>query len=731
MAIARVMRTTVIGYRPVMEEVLEAVQRAGVMSVEAQPFELESAAVGPEAPERLAVEEQLAEAVFVSDFLGRFHTSDTPLSTFIAEKIHVESQLFFDMRYSLRMHAVYRECVGISDRLAAAERERERLKALIVDLEPWLELRLEIERWQCTERTRLVTGTVPAATGPDLRSRLREQVSEVTVQELGPSGDRQAWVVIAMEDSFDEVRSMLAEADFEEVSFPGLENYPAEEAEDAREAIAELERESARLTERASQVAAEHYAEAVALVQSLESRRDAVLVRGDVGRTERSFVVSGWIPTAQTDALGAALASYGDAVDVSLREPTVDEDPPVLLDNRSWLKPFELLTDLYGRPSYWGIDPTPLLAPFFLLFFAICIGDVGYGAMLIGGAWLIKHKLDVTSGVKRFMDLLITGGAASMVVGVPLASYFALPAEALPAPLRALQVIDPVVDITTFLIIALVIGIIQVFFGVFVAAWTAFKRGDAESAVFDQLSIVFLFLMLAVTTLSGVTGNGGLVRASLVIGVVGAMVMQGRAVQAAIRAEGTASWDRMLGIAWSAVLLAGIATFAATGAIAAVWTMLGVSAAGLFVSRSVRRGVLGVLTGAYNVYGLTGFVGDILSYLRLPALGLSGMLVGLVFNILTELVWESATPLFAAGGLAYLGGAVVAVLAVTLFVVGHTFNVVINLLGAFVHPARLQFVEFFSKFYEAGGQPFSPFRFRSDGLVLEAGGSGKERGRVS
>jgi V/A-type H+-transporting ATPase subunit I len=731
MAIARVMRTTVIGYRPVMEEVLDAVQRAGVMSVEAQPFELESAAIEPEAPERLAVEEQLAEAVFVSDFLGRFHTSDAPLSTFITEKFHVESQHFFDMRYSLRMHAVYRECVGISDRLAAAERERERLKTLIADLEPWRELRLEIERWQCTERTRLVTGTVSAATGPDLRSRLREQVSEVTVQELGPSGDRQAWVVIAMEDSFDEVRSMLAAADFEEVSFPGLENYPAEEAEDAREAIAQLEHQTARLTERAAEIAAEHYAESVALVQSLESRRDAVLVRGDIGRTERSFVVTGWIPVAQVDALGRALASYGDAVDVGLREPTVDEEPPVLLENRAWLRPFELLTDLYGRPSYWGIDPTPLLAPFFLLFFAICIGDVGYGAMLVGGAWLIKHKLDVTSGVKRFMDLLITGGIASMVVGVPLASYFALPAEALPAPLRALQVIDPVVDITTFLIIALVIGVIQVFFGVFVAAWAAFKRGDAESAVFDQLSIVFLFLMLGATTLAGVAGNSGLVRVSLVIGVVGAMVMQGRAVQAAIRAEGNASWDRMLGIAWSAVLLAGIATFAATGAIAAVWTMLGVSAAGLFVSRSVRRGVLGVLTGAYNVYGLTGFVGDILSYLRLPALGLSGMLVGLVFNILTELVWESATPLFAAGGLAFVGGAVVAFLAVALFVVGHTFNVVINLLGAFVHPARLQFVEFFSKFYEAGGQPFSPFRFRTEGLVLEAGESGKERGRVS
>jgi V/A-type H+-transporting ATPase subunit I len=163
----------------------------------------------------------------------------------------------------------------------------------------------------------------------------------------------------------------------------------------------------------------------------------------------------------------------------------------------------------------------------------------------------------------------------------------------------------------------------------------------------------------------------------------------------------------------------------------AVWATLGFSAAGLFVSKAVRRGVVGVLTGAYNVYGLTGFVGDVLSYLRLPALGLSGMLVGSVFNILTALVWGGVGPLMARGGLVMVGGAVVAVLAVVLFAVGHTFNVVINLLGAFVHPTRLQFVEFFSKFYEAGGRPFSPFRFRTDGLVLDVGVAGEEGGRVS
>jgi V/A-type H+-transporting ATPase subunit I len=186
-----------------------------------------------------------------------------------------------------------------------------------------------------------------------------------------------------------------------------------------------------------------------------------------------------------------------------------------------------------------------------------------------------------------------------------------------------------------------------------------------------------------------------------------------------------------MGIGWSIVLVGGLLGWAITGSIELLWLVLGVSALGLIFSRAIRRGIVGVLAGAYNVYGLTGFVGDILSYLRLPALGLSGTLVGSVFNILTALVWTAAAPLMAKGGLSWVFAALVALLAIAVFAVGHVFNVVINLLGAFVHPTRLQFVEFFGKFYEAGGRPFKPLSLRTDGLVLDAGAAGEEGGRVS
>ena len=281
--------------------------------------------------------------------------------------------------------------------------------------------------------------------------------------------------------------------------------------------------------------------------------------------------------------------------------------------------------------------------------------------------------------------------------------------------------LDPLNELTTFLLFTLVLGVIQVFFGVFVSAYDAFRRGDPQEAVFGQLSTVFMFAMIAAFV---ITGHGVL----LSIGLVGTMIMQGRAIQRVLADEQRPAWDRALGWAWL-VAVAVATVMMGIGPVAAGLGVLGgASVVGASISRTARDGVIGLLGGVYAVYGMSGFVGDTLSYTRLAALGLSGSLVGMVFNVLAGLVWAPAMALLSKGGLGLAGGVIVAVLAAAIFVVGHVFNVVINLLGAFVHPARLQFVEFFSKFYEAGGRPFAPFAVRSENLVLEAGQAGSEGG---
>ena len=716
-------KVTVLGYRPVMDDVIEALQRASVLEIQAQTLDLPAEEVAPDDIRLRDLDEQAADAAFVEEFLRRSHTNDQPFSTFVSEKFHIPAEEYHTLAVDARFKRLYHEVVAVSDRLANAERERARLVTLIEDLEPWAQFRLQIKEWRCTERTILYTGTVPATENAHIRQALRDAVSEVTVEELGPVAGRQAWVVMAHADSANEVRAVLAANDFVEVTFPGLEDYPAEEIACARDRIASIDEETARSLEHAADLSKEHYDHTVLLVQAIASERDRLLARRDFARTESSFVISGWMRADRAAELDEALASYPH-VDVSLDEPAEDENPPVELDNPRWLRPLEVLTDLYGRPHYRELDPTPFLAPFFLVFFGICISDVGYGAMIIVGSYLIMTRIDVADGVKRFLKLLMYGGVVAMGFGVAFASYFALPVEVLPPALANLQVIDPLGDLTTFLLFTLVLGVIQVFFGVGVAAYDAFRRGDPAEAVFGQLSIIFLFACIAAMVL---TGQG----IYLSVGLVGTMLMQGRAIQAALGDAEDAAWQRAVGLAWLLGAVASAVVMGVDSVLTGMGMLVGISAVCMIVSRPARKAVLGLLGGAYAVYGMTAFVGDILSYLRLAALGLSGVLVGYVFNLLAGLVWAPAMELFAQGGAAIVFGALVAAMAVAVFVVGHTFNVVINLLGAFVHPARLQFVEFFSKFYEGGGQPFSPLRFRTDGLVLETGEAGSKGGTNS
>ncbi|HEY5517478.1 MAG TPA: V-type ATPase 116kDa subunit family protein, partial [Coriobacteriia bacterium] len=502
----------------------------------------------------------------------------------------------------------------------------------------------------------------------------------------------------------------------------------AEESSRATVRIAEIEADMAAAEVEARALALERYAEAVTIAEAIDGDTAAVHVLERVGRTERAFTITGWVRTSRADELRAALARFDDALDVELRAPLDDEQPPVELDNPAFLKPFETLTDLYGRPRYREIDPTPLLAPFFLLFFAICVADVGYGAMLIVGAWLIKTKLDVGPGVKRFMDLMMIGGGGAMVIGVLFASYFALDVAYLPGFLRALQVLDPLAQLQTFLLITIGLGVAQVFFGVGVAAYDAFRNGDPAAAVFEQMSTIFLFAMIGVCVWGYSSGNAVLGRAALVIGLLGTILMQGRTLEAALGDAERPMWDRALGWVWLGAMLGWVGSLAFAGPAFVLWVLGALTLVGLFVSKTVRKSVVSFLGGAYAVYGMSAFLGDILSYTRLAALGLSGALVGMVFNVLAKMVWDPVVNLWSGGGLGYLWAIVALVCAVAIFVVGHVFNVVINLLGAFVHPARLQFVEFFSKFYEGGGRPLNPFRFVTRSVVLGAGKSGIKEG---
>jgi V/A-type H+-transporting ATPase subunit I len=657
------LRVSVIGHVGVLDETVRLIQRAGAVEVTVRELIVdEVASLEPDQDRLNELEEKVARASFVRDFLGRFRQPENRFSTFISEKAHVSLEEF-ERLAETPITRLCSECDTMAERLGVIDRERTRLSHLVHDLAPWESLRLQISQWQGTEHVALFTGTVPLSASEGIRQTLRETVTDVSVAEVGESAQRQAWVVMAHRDSLEDVRSTLALTEFIEVSFPGLADYPAEERSRALALIAELTAEQVAIEEHARELAnGGEYLRSIALVQALLSQLDAEEIRSDFARTERTFVVNGWMPQDRREHLVAMLASVELDVDLTFEEATPDEPVPVTLRNPAILRPFEVLTDLYGRPRYGGIDPTPLLAGFFFLFFGMCIGDVGYGLMLGLAAWLIKHRLDVAPGVQKFMDLLMFGSVAAMLVGVATRSYFALSAEALPAFLRYTPLIDPLDEVMTLLIVSVALGVVHVSLGVLTNAYQRWRAGDILGALSEDLTTIALFVAIGFAV-----GFPAAIGWLLPVAIGLAVLFKGRILER------------------------------------------------LFIDRSPVQALVGVGKGLLGLYGMVGYASDFLSYTRLAALGLASLLVGDTMNRLAALTSEIP---YGIGLLA----------AVLILVVGHTFNVVIALLGAFVHPTRLQFVEFFGKFYEGGGRQFAPFAPRTKSVVLNLAEDGSEGG---
>ena len=365
--------------------------------------------------------------------------------------------------------------------------------------------------------------------------------------------------------------------------------------------------------------------------------------------TDDVFIWSFWMPKQCRSMVEKTVAPYESLSEFSIIEPDEGELPPTLLKNPGWSSSMEPLTLMYGTPTYGGVDPTSLMAPFFFLFLGMCFGDAGYGLLLSGvfGYFIVRHQLSPT--LRKFFIMLTVGMVFSVLVGALTGSWFGDSITAFPflsslVPIKdALQFLDPMNDPMTLLTISLGLGFIQVIFGLLIAFKNSWTNGERFEAMADHGGwIVFLTGLL----LTGLSSSGSL-----------------------------------------------------TGSVAAVSKYIAAAGALILVATQGRTksNIAGKLfSGVLSLYNVTGYLGDVLSYSRLLALGLGSAAVGMVINLLAKLV--AGTP--------YVG----IPLAVLIFVLGHLFSIAVNLLGAFIHSLRLQYVEFFGKFYDANGKDFTPLR---------------------
>ena len=346
----------------------------------------------------------------------------------------------------------------------------------------------------------------------------------------------------------------------------------------------------------------------------------------------------------------AQIAAELDKLDVYWfkDEATKEDNPPIKLRNNRFTRQFEVLTGMYGMPVYDEFDPTPILAPFFLLFFSLCLGDAGYGIILILISLLLKFKMSGSSFGKMW-TLVLTLGIGTVIVGTLLGSFFGVSlydAAWVPDGLKKFMVTGDIAGFPAAMVLAIAIGVIHVCLAMTVKAVCYTVRFGIKTTISNW---GWLLLIIGVLVLGG-------------LGLIGAL--SSHVTQIAIMVIG---------------IISGLAIY--------VFNTPG------------RNPLINIGSGLWDTYNMaTGLISDVLSYLRLYALGLAGGMLGTAFNTIGGIIFEGCQ----IPGLNW-------VFFILILLLGHTLNLAMSCLGAFVHPLRLTFLEYFKNSgYEGTGRAYRP-----------------------
>ena len=349
------------------------------------------------------------------------------------------------------------------------------------------------------------------------------------------------------------------------------------------------------------------------------------------------FVLQGWLTTKAVDDVEVQLKEKlgeGEYVFLPLEIAEEEyEEVPTVLENNAFLQPFENLTEMYGLPKYGELDPTPYTAPFYLVFFGMMAADLGYGALLWLGTFIMLKFFHFDKGMNRNLKFFHLLSYPVMIWGIIFGSAFGADLPFQPLSLSK--------DLITIMILSIIFGVIQIMVGLSLGAYSNLKKKAYTDAYTSHLG------WLAIIT-------------GIILYVLGSMV---------------------LNISWIATIGSSIAIIAAVAIV--VVTVL---------SSENKWG--GLASSLYNLYGISGYVADVVSYTRLMALAVSGGSIASAFNMLVGFLPPVAR--FTAG--------------IFLIVALQGLNIFLSFLGAYVHGLRLQFVEFFGKFYDGGGHALKPFK---------------------
>ena len=665
MAMLKMQRIYVYALLKYCKDILEALQRRGVVEIENLNIEDSVFFKDDTSAYQAQYQRMASTATEANEILSRYvKRKKGLLSSFKGRKQLTREDYDKLADETPDILRIAYDIISCQKNIDTNEAEKIKYQQQLEIIQPWLSLDVPMN-FTGTATTRAFIGKFPGdKTTTEIITELAELIPEVEgieVEMISHDSNQTCVFILTSKKDADAVSDALRRIGFEYPSYIS----PVIPKQREKEINKHLSNRDGRILE--SENVIKSYAKYAEKLDFLEDyyvmKTERYAAYDDITTSRNTFVLSGYIPEPDVQGLKEYLETTFDA-EVEFEEATND-DAPVKLKNNKFAEPAESVLATYSYPDHHEADPTSIMAIFYYIFFGMMFSDAGYGlVMAIACAVCLLKFKGMEPGLRRSMKMFFWCGVSTTIWGLLFGSFFGDAVTVLsntffhtaPPNIPGLVTpiwFNPVDDPMQMLMFSFLLGIIHLFTGLAILGYNYIKyQKNYLAVIYDVISWYLLV--------------GG--------GILALLTM-----------------DMMENIA-------GFTLPPIFGTIGGIMAAVGAVIILIFSGRESKNPIIRLAKGAYGLYGTTGYLSDILSYSRLLALGLATGVIATVFNKIGSM----------------MGDSVIGVIGfILIFVIGHGVNIGINALGAYVHTNRLQFVEFFGKFYTGGGKEFKPFKINT------------------
>ncbi len=658
MAVLQMQRVSICALKKDRKAILEKLQSMGIMEINHVIDDDEDFERMDTMNVRQGFEKNAQTADHALDILNQYAPEKKSLFASLEGKKLVGQEQF--QKAVSRKKEIMRDAKGLMDlskEIAENKAGIQKLENQIESLSPWMALEVPMN-YKGTAKTAMLLGTMAPGTTQEAVYRLiAEHAPEntaVDVEIITSDKDAVYLAVFCMKKEERAVEDALRTGGFARPT-QTANQIPAK-------AKAEYEAEKEKLLNRIAAIekeisGKEGIREDLKFISDyFRIRAEKYEILGTLPQSKRTFIVSGYVAKKGVPAIEKAIGNGFDCI-IDVEELKDEEEPPIVLQNNGFSASMEGVLESYALPHKGEFDPTTIMSFFYVFFFGMMLSDAAYGAILAIACFVVLKKFPrMGTGMKKMMKMFMYCGVSTLIWGILFGGYFGNVVDIVSSTFFGKTVTVPALwfapldDPMKLLIYSLAFGLVHLFVGLGIKGYMLLKDGKTLDFFCD---VVLWYALL--------------------IGLILLLIPT----------------DIFASIMGSKVVFP-----AALNTLAKVLAIIGALGLVLMSGRANKNPALRIALGAYDLYNITGWLSDVLSYSRLLALGLATGVIASVINQMASMAGN---------------GIVGAIIFILIFIVGHTLNLAINLLGAYVHTNRLQFVEFFGKFYEGGGKAFHPF----------------------